>query len=148
MKELKDYIHLYIGCKIADTNNDAWVLAGVTESELEPGKTIAICKLTEPYDNQVFYEFYVEDIKLILRPHELMTNDEKVELAHIIGGVDHLSVDAKIAQVTELMSRFYNMQTNIPAIKWMHACRYFCSIGMDIFNLKDAGLAVYETDKA
>lgn len=128
MKTLKDYAHLYLGCKAIITNDD-----GEEEKRF----------LLNAY-NLNYYRDYLSDIKLILRPLDSMTEEEKVEIAHILGSVDHLSVDAKIAQVTELMARFYNMQTNIPAVKWMHACRYFCSIGLDLFGLKDSGLAVYE----
>src|SRR6185369_4702746 len=76
MKELKGYIHLYIGCNVFDENNDIWVLAGFTESEVEPGKYIAICKLKPPYHKQVFGELYTDQVKLILRPLESITKEE------------------------------------------------------------------------
>ncbi len=64
--ELKDVIHLYLGCDIINKDETLPVkFIGYTQSEIFPpyiSKMLAIAK-----SNDTFIEFYAEDIKPILR---------------------------------------------------------------------------------
>lgn len=84
-KEIKDYLHLYLGCEVAvidkmaaEYNCEEIIytdkLKGVTESEVKPGEMIAII-------GDVFQEEYIDRIKPILRPLSDMTEEEFKELA-------------------------------------------------------------------
>lgn len=66
--EIKDYLHFYIGCDLSN-GIEVGKLVGVTESEYEHGKTIALIDFGA--DN--FIEWYVEDCKPILRKLSDMT---------------------------------------------------------------------------
>lgn len=64
-KDIKDYLHFYIGCECATVVDQAIVglgiLKGVTFSEMNPGEVIAIT-------GEEFGEWFVHDVIPILRP--------------------------------------------------------------------------------
>lgn len=128
MKEMKDYIHLYIGCKVV--SDRVYHLVGVTKSEVEPGKWLAICD-PDPEDlADSFLELYAEEIKLILRPLSSM-KDEEQRVYGQLGDYDFNKMhDAKDIFLVDKMAA--------------DQVRYALSKGFDLFNLKEAGLAVYE----
>lgn len=149
--ELLDYLHLYMGCKV-DTNIPGpymHPLGNVKLTELDAGSFKLIHgALSRRKQNRA--EGYTDSdhlyCKLILRPLSAMNDEEKKKLSNLLGGVAHLSDESKIAQVDTLISKWYNMQTNIPANNWMKASVYLRSIGIDVDGLEDAGLAIYEKD--
>lgn len=88
--EVKDVIHLYLGCEVRRDHYteskffpEFGKLVGVSASEVERGKTVAVI------DNGLdhFHEWYVEETKPILRRLDSMTESEAHELAFIC--MDH-----------------------------------------------------------
>jgi hypothetical protein len=134
MKDLKDYIHLYIGCDVTDKLNSVFKMVGFTRSEVEPDKWLVICDA-----GPVFLEFYIEEIKLILRPLESMSVQEKSDY-----GI--MSRPAKAGKNIlppfggRMLNHFLNAHDPI-IVKWL------LDKGFDLFGLQAAGIAVYETEK-
>lgn len=71
------------------------------------------------------------DVKLLLIPLQDITDEHTIEVGKVIGNVAHLSDDSIIHQVKEIIctNRIYNMQTNVPAIRWMYAFQYLIQKG-------------------
>jgi len=115
MKEMKDYAHLYLGCKAILTNEDG-----------EQKKFIL-----NAY-NLNYYRDYLSDVKLILRPLELMTAEEQTVYAQI-GDYDF--------NKSYKRDDFYLID-KMTADQVVWALR----MGFDMFNLKEAGLAVCENE--
>lgn len=63
---------------------------------------------------------------------ENITNFEAIEVAELLGSSSHLSDDSKIHQVKELLERRWNMQTNIPGIRWYRVWKYLEAQGYQI----------------
>lgn len=89
-KNIKDYLHLYLGCDLfitdAEDNSLSYVVKflGITESEVEPGRTIVIA------DNE-FEELYIEHVKPVLRKLSSMTEEEATQiLSKLLGSTDIL----------------------------------------------------------
>jgi hypothetical protein len=73
-KEIREIpYHLYLGSEcmavIGDELAPVGKLRGITDSETEPGKVVAIC-------GDTFSEFYIEEVKPILRKLSSMTEEE------------------------------------------------------------------------
>jgi len=93
------------------------------------------------------------DIRLILTPLSAITDEDAVAVATILGGANHLSDDAKINQVHNLLSspNIYHKVTNISGIGWLKAFQYLQENGYDMpqhllsgKTLQEVGLAIYE----
>ncbi len=88
--QLKDVLHLYIGCdvQLAGHDNTVYKLVGVTESEMTDGDKplIAISKIDD-----VYHESYIEDIFPTLRLLSDMNEKERTEIEEILGvlNADH-----------------------------------------------------------
>lgn len=121
MKNLEDYIHLYIGCNIA-IREEAFLGKGL--------KLIGICDMgLQVRDEGIKMTFYVkpEDAKLILRPIESMTNDEVEEYAKI-GDLDH----------NKMVSESDPFRVDKMAAMQGH---WLFKNGFDVYDLIPAGLA-------
>jgi hypothetical protein len=113
MKDIKDYLHLYIGCDVVDEygGNKVGKLVGIT-----PKHGIILHKTEWKLE---FHEF-----KPILRQLNDMTEEEKVERKRLMNsGTDGVHV------VVISVDSFESM-------------RYLLSIGMDLFGLIPEGLAI------
>lgn len=121
MKELKNYIHLYLGADViikhATGIEETGKLVGVTASEVEPWETLAIINLG------TFQEFYVEEVKLVLRPLSDMTEEEKKEYNH------------------RKQLKGYMPEVHADNTLWL------LSKSFDLFGLIHAGLAVSKTER-
>jgi len=117
-KELKDYLHLYLGCecRIADYDTRYWVRM-VNETGL------SVCTYVNSKGILIWWK--TKDCKIILRPLESMTEDDSYEL-EMLG---HQLVLSKVS-------------TNE-----FHAARtiWFLKNHFDIFGLIEAGLAIDKT---
>lgn len=129
MKKLEDYAHLYLCCNAIITDGDGKQKKFVLNAY-----------------NLNYYRDYISDVKIILRPLESMTDEEKKNLANCLEGVSHLSSISVLAEVNRLIDGWYRTVTNIPPRNWMKASVYLRSIGIDVDLLEEAGLAVYETE--
>jgi hypothetical protein len=122
MKELKDYINLYIGQLIQHTLND--------------DNDIVISRVTGYYSDGIEVQLvhngehkcilpHFKDAKLILRRLDSMTEEEAKEIGWWDEGEIHYAKD-------------FNS-------KWMFSAEnmlYLLSKGFDLFDLIDAGLAI------
>lgn len=153
MKDIRDYLHLYMGHEV-DTNVVGPFMqqyGPVKINELTPDnykRIMSDLNLKYEYASEGFIDYQDYYCKLILRPLESITCDEKKELAARLGGISHLSDIAVIYAIDDLVANWYHKVTNIAPNNWMNACNYLLSKGFDLFGLKNAGLAIYENDKA
>jgi len=139
MKELKDYIHLYIGCNVIDEHNFIMKLVGVTASEVEDGKTIAICDIIDNSKTTgPFQELYVEEVKLVLRPLESMTESEMYEYTKMASPAREGKNILPVIKAGPLINHFLNKHDPV-IIKWLLGKSF------DLFGLIPAGLAVDKT---
>jgi len=142
MKELKDYIHLYIGCKVlCGPDKEGVILVGVDESEIEPGRLIAICKAGD-----VFLEWYVDDVKLVLRPLDSMTDSDENAIALALGyGAGSKAMGLSKRWFLDFWkgsgnAMLFGLKDSMEAIIEM------LKLGFDLFDLHAAGLCVYENE--
>src|SRR5688572_8108853 len=82
MKKIDQYLHFYLGCDIKMPLEQG-KLVGITESEYERGKTICIIDIGSP----VILEWYIEEVKPILRKLSSMTEEEWKEWGRTPGTV-------------------------------------------------------------
>lgn len=130
-KDIKDYLHFYIGCECVTLIDDDFVevgiLKGVTESEVTPSKMIAIT-------GNGFDEWFVEDIKPILRPLSSMTEEEKREYRKSIHGI---STDNILPEISagRLIKEHHSLKS-------AECTRWLLSKHFDVYNLIESNLAV------
>ena len=115
-KDIKDYLHLYLGCEIL-FDNKLWILSKVG------GRVI---KLTRTGKFNKYVGARPVDVKLILRPLSDMTEEEYIEWHTIVVG------DARDA------TRYF-IETD------GEKTRYLLSKQFDLFNLIPEGLAIDKT---
>lgn len=164
--DIKDYIHLYLGCKVTriDVPDEIRKLVGISMSEVEPEKTVAII------GGPVFQEWYIEDTKLILRELSDMKADEWKDMFDMPGmsmGGSSMDLWLETFEQFELRPKFgygkkwqlANPTKDVPTkkikvadgLKWEFytyspsALLFLLSKGFDLFGLIDAGLAINST---
>lgn len=115
--ELKDVLHFYLGCECI--GNELWqaTLAGIYPSEVEEGKTIAVL-LPE---NQ---EFYVENVKPILRSLQSMTEEEAMEI--------------DLSEIQTGLLKYPTLQMFLTPDQFIKSL----SKSFDLWNLIDSGQAI------
>lgn len=64
-----------------------------------------------------------------------ITDEHALATSKILGGATHVSVESQIHQMREVLSRRWNMQTNIPGIGWYRAWKYLQGLGYKIDEL-------------
>ena len=80
--------------------------------------------------------------KLILRTVSELTDAEYLQCSKILKCPSGISEEAQIHQVKELLTEMHKKQTNIHGTEWVLLCIYLIKIGVDLFNLIEAGLAI------
>jgi hypothetical protein len=155
-KEIKDYIHHYIGCDVAYHFEGRGKLVGISASEVEKGKVIAIIDI----GIVDFQEWYVEECKPILRKLSSMTEVEARDIAVIMFGQPD-SVKWRLENKTNYLNvyrKHYHISFTIDlasgdvdiydeggiqtTINHHFITKYLLSKGFDLFGLIDAGLAI------
>lgn len=157
MKDIKDYLPFYIGCEVAREHDKSrsekfceyGKLVGISESEIERGKTVAILDVGIDH----FHEWYVEETKPILRPLSSMTEEEAKEVvkrrspAGSVKSLDRLVINH--IDSTSITWSFLSVP-NIP--RWERFGElspdqfiYLLSKGFDLFNLIPENLAIEKT---
>jgi hypothetical protein len=150
--DIKDYIHLYIGCKVsrehkADRSekfSEYGKLVGVSASEVEPGRIVAIIDVG--LDHQ--HEWYVEETILNLRPLSSMTEEEAMEailLMDTIAQSDKPRI--KILKLNNINIPFWLGENKIARYVSFNDLnpkqfQYLLSKGFDLFNLIENNLAI------
>lgn len=143
--EIKDYLHLYLGCEVAvidkmaaEYNCEEIIytdkLKGVTESEVKPGEMIAII-------GDVFQEEYIDRIKPILRPLSDMSDDEcwysQNAFGHFVKGTSEPYIQNRLHCIKDSYTDFRNI---LP-----HQFAWLLKQGFDLFGLIESGLAIDKT---
>ena len=120
-KELKDYLHLYLGCEV------------LVEGDIRKLITIYLNGYVEVNYNDIGgQEFPINEIKPILRPLSDMTEAEKITYEKMVS-------DAQDYDGTKMSAWTDSFIVEISEhIKWLLSKHF------DIFNLHDAGLCLYK----
>lgn len=140
-KDIKDYLHLYVGCEVSREHSESRSkkfiehgrLVGVSASEVEVGETVAV--IDAGLDH--FHEWYVSETKPLLRP---LSDMKEEEAAHI----DRMARRQKDGQVTPANTKFV---TGIRT-ETAEALVYLLSKSFDLFGLIEDGLAIDKTQIA
>lgn len=117
-KQLKDYLHFYLGCDIPEEDGHTCKVIGIVDNDVH---------MIHNYHNQ-YGTMPIENAKPILRPLSDMTENEKKE-AHDIYYTDKI----------ELLA--------IMDVAHFELCRYLLSKHFDVFGLHEAGLCLYRNEK-
>ena len=138
-KEIKGYLHLYLGCQVMDLyNNQVGLLSGIIT--MDAG--IKICVF-----HKTTWHLSIDEVKLILRPLSSMTEEEIVKL-FLLKGLDY-SKDVTRTNITEnfiqieykcggeLLSDYM-----VAPIFNTEQFRYLLSHHFDLFNLIESNLAI------
>lgn len=130
MIEIKDVIHLYLGCQMMEYD-EVFQLDMVTYDGF--------------YAHGEFHQFgSLNDgaFKPILRPLSDMTEEESYEAWKIAGDHPHHR------GVVNYISAFMNPGTDLDMglVEWALVVKYFLSKHFDIFNLHEQGLCLYKSD--
>ena len=135
MKELKDYLHLYLGCQFVMKINGP--------ERLTAQMNFGADALNASLDSK-------EPITpiLILRPLSDMTQDE----ADVIWGIlDWNERITGVARITDIIREFDVIEEDNDTTSnahWGYLCKilpYLLKYGFDLFGLIDAGLAIDKT---
>ncbi len=118
----------YFGCCIGNKCFENEVLKGKLIAVIQGfGDQLDTCHIwsnnKKLYPNQRRIISAIDDCKLILRPYEDMTDEEKLKEQELQASFDEYGYTGSI-EITG----------------------YLISIGIDVFNLKQKGFAVYESD--
>lgn len=143
--EIKDYLHLYIGCEIKLTGrntgnykNEIVKLIGVSHTY---NKTEAILSGGSWEKYMMYSAFYSEDITLILRHLSDMTESELKELVNQPDFTDHYCKK----KLMEISTSIYGLYNFISFYGSHNSIRWLLSKGFDLFQLIDSGLAIDKT---
>lgn len=117
-----------VGCpgavKYGDTEQEAHLaMFKLLESR---GHTIVSESPSTPQGHEIANEEFSE--YEMRRVTERLTNEQRLEVAQIIGGADRFSKEAQIAQVKEILCRMHNMQTNLTGLKWFKVFQYLKTV--------------------
>lgn len=161
VKDIKDYLHLYIGCEVmrehSETRSDKFFehakLVGVSASEIENGKWVSVLDVGLDH----FHEWYVEETKPLLRPLSDMTNDEAFDFLNVSPFyrndcnviVDKIFENSFIGIAYRVQyhrkGRYWNKLQSLSERLSPEHFQFILSCGFDLFNLIEAGLAIDKT---
>ena len=132
------YFGMYLGSNILIplhyTSREKAVLTGVKRSNEHIYKSDYVCTVIN--EDACNLSIPLDDCKLILRPLEDMTEEEVIKLKEITE-----TTSGKIIY----FERGTRQKYTIPKVD-SSITEYLISIGIDVFNLKEKGFAVYESD--
>ena len=143
MKQLKDYLHLYLGCECIFEGSWYELVGIITNLPLEEEQEYNVRLYNDHHGHE---KSLYEDVKPLLRPLSDMTDEELLHAGKIFGW-HHLSDSSIIAQTKELMTTnyFYTKQTNIHGGTWVDVFHYLLSRHLDLFDLIPDGIAIDKT---
>lgn len=114
-KKLDDYIHLYIGQQVITKDGLIFELKGVCESEIETGQLLAIVGHPGNNNEGGFDEYWLHDIKLLLRPISDIRVYEADEIINILSGRQYIEpklLSIKFRETNEKGLSFFSIQYN------------------------------------
>lgn len=146
-KEMKDFIHLYLGCEVLgtynDTNGSRGYLTGVTNGGTECEIQFILEDGINVEEQPVFNS--IDEVKLILRPLSDMSEEEAKELLLMNDGeatkihkITNGGITYGIRNDSEKYTRYFG-SLNPPQFV------YLLSRGFDLFELIPAGLAIKQS---
>lgn len=159
MKDIKDYLHLHLGCQI-------WTGTGyVTLIAIQKETVSTVFRLIVLNGNQIHEIEWNNDCRLALRPLSDMTDAEFKELIMLEWGVNRDIVEQKIKTVVKSKEVKHAVKygTSIPFRAFDESgnhvmtgtisseslnpeqFQYILSKGFDLFGLIEAGLAINKT---
>lgn len=135
MKEIKDYLHLYLGCDAIIT----YVRDAEFEKTLDPRHWAAVGNEIVMDASMLFYltEGWI-NVKPILRPLSDMTEEEIIEMHdHFYPDYQHYSNEHKLDfMALDTCEKKYTPELMV----------WFLKLGVDIFQLHEQGLCLYKSD--
>lgn len=133
-KDIKDYLHLYLGCDTLDKDNNRSYLVAAYDDGVSFVR----------YANEaVCISFNRDTHKLILRPLSDMRDEEAIFVKRVLRdnhGIDTIK--------TVLQNGWHLGHISANASQMFEITRYLLSKGFDLFGLIDAGLGIDDADKA
>lgn len=138
MKEIKDYLHLYLGCECLQPFKDKG------KTHVISIHTNGLVQVAHSTGSQDFWN--IEYIKPILRPLSDMKKEEWQEVWGVIGGTPHL-YEYGIDEVKEGLSKGDWSESGIVMDYYTMSCvlNYFRKINIDCDDLIPSGLAIDKT---
>jgi len=127
MKELKDFIHLYLGCEVKTRDGIGKLIGIVKDEAFVDYRGYGNKGYTDEFGNEYDFvflenEYFIKDVQPILRTLDDMTDTEQDEYRVISKSIyDEIIKDALRTKL--LLSKYF-----------------------DLFELHEAGLCLYETD--
>jgi hypothetical protein len=161
MKNLKDYIHLYIGCLVQYPDTDGTLitakLTGVTEGDGVETTYLEVQKHEHGETHGDYLSWKSNGnhnsdalhLRLVLRPLDSMTDDELKEWAILRGYKEFPNFKRHPLGFEFGDGGSMTFLSYMPPYGDRHTADqllWFLSKRLDMFGLKEAGLAVYETD--
>lgn len=83
MRDIKDYLHLYLGCDVQTKWHLVCTLVAITKSDYNP---YSDCKIMRKDQSKVMLDTAFSNIKPILRKLSSMTEEEAIEIGEIVIG--------------------------------------------------------------
>ena len=136
-RNIKDFIHLYFGCRcqFEDIRNEDTTDVGVL---IEVGKDFAVIKDGKGIENEVM----LFEVKPILRPLSSMSDDEKWDLLSFIGY--DLICDIDVIDISFINPQAKDDDRFAPEV-YYKATLWFLKHHFDLYGLIEAGLAIDAT---
>jgi hypothetical protein len=131
--EIKDYLHLYLGCTLDNGN----ILNAVhVDGSLETLYRGHLINYWTPEE--------AKELKLVLRPLSDIKFHEKQEFIETCG-LEQEDIDCLILSTVNPFENTYGTAHLTNVIQWAKGVTYLLSKHFDIFGLIDAGLAIDAT---
>jgi hypothetical protein len=147
-KNIKDIIHLYIGCKCETDSGKIGTFSGFDICEKDRSMIMHTVRYFDVDDYDVLNDDEMCDrIKLILRPLEDLTEEECGEYWGLIGGSPHLFDRKHFMEWLIVGSTDDEWEQGMVfgALEAALTTNYLISKGFDVFDLIPAGLAIDKT---
>jgi hypothetical protein len=157
-RDLKDFLHLYIGCDVQYPNTDGKLmiaaLSGVSRADgvettykkkrFKKGEAVGDYLSWRPNG---YHNSDATQLKLILRPLSDMTEEEMGEYWSIIGGSPHLfDKDYFMEWLTNgITESGWEEGMIFGSFEAALTTQYLLSKGLDLFDLIPSGLAIDKT---
>lgn len=141
------FFGMYIGQRVSIplhyTGRPEAVLIGIKRSNEYVYESDYVCTIIN--EDACNMGIPIDDCKLILRPISAMSEEEmRGCFSKVLDGIIGVSIKNNFFEVA--LDIPTNISYEIPCDIPFHCIEYLISIGIDVFNLKEKEIAVYEED--